>query len=87
METITINFNSDDIKSWDYSKMILESVRNHLFLHRNVEYIFPQIKKWWHKLKNQIANWLIKLWVKEDFNVWFVSTQIEEAVFKIIFNK
>jgi len=87
MEKIIINFGEYDVKYWDYKSMILESLKDYLFPERNVEYIFPQIKKWWPKLKNNISKWLTQLWIKQDFNVWFVSTRTEEAIFKVIFNK
>ena len=85
MEKVIINFNNDDVENGDYSEMILDSVKNHLFWDRNIEYIFPQIQKGWFKLKNKIAHWLKNIDIKKDFNVGFISTKTEEAIFKIIF--
>ena len=85
MEKVIINFNSSDVEKEDYSKIILDSIKNYFIWDRNIEYIFPQIKKWGPKLKNKIADWLKKMNIKKDFNVWFVSTKTSEAVFKIIF--
>ncbi len=85
MEKVIINFNEEEIENWDYTKMILDSVRNYLFWDRNIEYIFPQIKKWWSELKNKISRWLKILDIENEFNVWFQATKTEEAVFKIIF--
>jgi len=84
MEKVIINFSESEL-DWDYSEMIFESVKNHLFWDRNIEYIFPQIKKWWAELKNKVWKKLIKLDIKKEFNVGFLTTKTEKAVFKIIF--
>lgn len=83
MEKVTINFSSYDLDG-NYSEMILDSVKNHLFTNRDIAYIFPQITKWWPWLKNKVANWLSSLDIKWDYNVWFMSTKTQEAIFQIL---
>ena len=86
MEKVIINFSKHDLGG-DYSNMIIESVKNHLFWNRNIVYEFPQIEKWWIELKNKVASLLKELNIKWEFNVWFMSSKTKEAVFKIIINK
>ena len=87
MEQVIINFPESEVKNWDYTEMISESVKYHLFWDRNIEYIFPQIKKWGPSLKNKVAEKLRKMNIENNFNIWFITTRTEEAVFKIIISK
>jgi len=83
MEKIIINFNENDLKS-NYEDLIYGALSKHLVLDRSVQYIFPQIKNWWVWLKCRIATKIAKLPIKWEYNIWFVSTQTEQALFKII---
>ena len=85
MESKIIKFPIEYIIEKDYAEIICGTIKADLPLENDIQYIFPQIKKWGPSLKRRVWEKLRQLNISKDFNVWFVTIKTEEAIFKVIF--
>ena len=81
IKEITVKFKEEELL-WDYSSLIVNHIKNNL-VENFVIYSFPQIQKGWVSLKHRVTKDLLELNINRDFNVWFISDNTNNVLFKV----